>query len=168
MNLICFEHIVKRSFDSVHIKDAIIFHLKTKVNQSAIRNLEFCQVSNEIEQKEQQQLLNEMYSHQSSCYVKTEEWKKVCSMVNELRRRTNVSRNVTILLNEAIALSNIEDDFERSIKLLRSAQKIEPHNEEVNQTLKAILEKEKKYKQERKNMWQKAFELKQSVENQSN
>lgn len=96
--------------------------------------------------------------------MKTEEWKKVCSMVNELRRRTNISRNVKVLLNEAIALSNIDDDFQRAINLLRSAQKIEPHNEEVNQTLSVILAKEEKYKQERKNMWQKAFDLKLSTE----
>lgn len=82
------------------------------MNQSVIRTLEMCQVANECEQKEQQRILNDIYCHQSDCYVKVQEWKKVCLMVNELRRRTNINRNVKILLNEGIALSYIDDEFQ--------------------------------------------------------
>lgn len=130
------------------------------VGLDAIKNLEFCTVANESEQTEQQQMLIELYSHLSSCYIKTQEWNKTCLMINELRRLTDINRNVNILLNEAIALSNIEDDFCRSIGLLKKAQKIDPHNDMVNRTLADVLKKEEKYKSDTKEMWAKAFDVK--------
>lgn len=136
------------------------------VAQTAIRHLEMCQVANEAEQDEQQKLLNDLYIQLSTCYVKTNDWKKCCLMVNELRRRTNIKRNVTVLLNEAIALSHIEDDYKRSISLLRSAQAIEPHNELINRTLDEVLTKEEKYRKESQDMWRKAFEAKSKVDAQ--
>lgn len=137
------------------------------VGQAAIRALELCQVANEAEQIEQQKLLNEMYIQLSSCYIKTENWRKCCLMVNELRRRADISRNITVILNEAIALSHIEDDFRRPIELLRGAQKIDPHNELVNRELNDMLAKDEKYKNDHKKMWQKAFDVKQRAESYS-
>lgn len=130
------------------------------VSQAAIRALELCQVADETEQMEQQKMLNELYIQLSNCYIATENWKKCCSMINELRRRTNINRNITVILNEAIALSHIDDDFQRPITLLRNAQKIDPHNELVNHTLNEVLAKDEKYKADRQKMWQKAFEVK--------
>lgn len=162
-------HVLKDKINEMYKKS--LDHIRNKryryaisVSQAAIRNLELCQVANEAEQAEQQKLLNELYIQLSSCYVKTEEWKKCCSMVNELRRRSNISRNITLMLNEAIALSHIEDDFQRSIKLLRNAQKIEPHNELVNGTLNEILAKDEKYKLDRQEMWQRALDMKSKIE----
>lgn len=136
------------------------------VGQTAIRNLELCQVANEDEQAEQQKMLNDLYIQLTTCLIKTEDWKKCCSMVNELRRRTNVSRNVQVLLNEAIALSHIEEDYKRSINLLRSAQKIEPNNELVNRTLNEVLGKQENYRKQSQEMWRKALEVKSKADAQ--
>lgn len=138
------------------------------VGQTAIRHLEMCQVADEAEQNEQQKLLNDLYIQLSTYYIKTEDWKKCCLMVNELRRRSNISRNVTVMLNEAIALSHIEDDFQRSIELLRKAQKIEPNNELVNKTLDEVLAKEEKYRKESQEMWRKALDVKSKAEAKEN
>lgn len=137
------------------------------VGQTAIRNLEMCQVADEAEQNQQQKMLTDLYIELSTCYVKAEDWKKCCLMVNELRRRGNVNRNVTVLLNEGIALSHIEDDFQRSISLLRSAQKLEPNNELVNKTLDQVLTKQEKYRKESQEMWQKAFTIKAKADTQN-
>lgn len=137
------------------------------VAQTTIRNLELCQVANEDEQKEQQKLLDDLYIQLIACLVKAENWKKCCSTVNELRRRTNISKNVPVIVNEAIALSHIEDDFKRSINLLRKAQNIEPHSELVNSTLAEVLAKEEKYRKQSQDMWRKALDVKAKVDAQT-
>lgn len=134
------------------------------VNQEIIRELELCQVADDAEQSEQRTLLVQLYTHLSDCYVELQDWKKVCSMVNELRRLTNVKQNVKLLVNEGIAMSNIPDGFERSIELLRQAQRIEPNNHQVNKTLASVVGANDKYKAERKEMWQRAFQVKKAVE----
>lgn len=138
------------------------------VSQDAIRTLEFCQVADETEQKEQEKLLVELYAHLSDCYVKMGDWKKVCLTVNELRRRHHADRSVRILMNEGIALSYVDDEFQRSIRTLRKAQKLDPHNKAVNQALDEVLKKDEKYKKEKSAMWQKAFELKEKLNNSTN
>lgn len=125
--------------------------------QSAIRNLEFCQLANEDEQKVQEKLLIEFNINLMECYANDKNWRKVCLVVNELRRRTDVERNVKILYNEGIALSFIEDDYVRSIERLRKAQRLEPHNQLVNNKLNEILAKAEKYKQERAEMSRRMF-----------
>lgn len=142
------------------------YRYAVKAGQTAIKNLELCKLADDLEQAEQQNLLKELYSLLSDCYLKLEDWKKVCLMVNELRARwpASISRNVNILVNEAIALSNIEDDSKRAIAKLKEAQKIDPHNERVNRTLSDILAKEKKYKEERDQMWRRALELQAKTE----
>lgn len=150
----------KKSLD--HIKNKR-YAYAIKISQMAVRSLEFCQVADEEEQAEQQSLLNTLYIQLSDCYIHTENWKKCCLMVNELRRR-NIKENASVMLNEAIALSHIEDKFDRSINLLRKAQQIEPQNELVNKTLADILKKDEKYKKEQQDMWQRALAMKAKVE----
>lgn len=151
----------KRAND--HFANKRFIHAR-RVNQEAIRHLELCQVADDKEQNEQQKLLIQLYTSLCDCYLETEDWKKVCSMINELRRLTDIKRNVKLLVNEGIALSKINDEFDRSIELLKRAQQIEPNNQFVNQTLNGIIESKKKYESERKAMWQRAFQVKQSVE----
>lgn len=127
--------------------------------QSAIRNLEFCQLANEDEQREQEKLLIEFNTQLMECYMGDKNWKKVCLTVNELRRRTNDQPNVKILYNQAVALSFIEDDYVRSVKLLRNAQQLEPHNEMVNSKLNEILAKAEKYKADRAEMSRRMFNM---------
>lgn len=159
------DEMYKKSLDHYRNKR---YKYSIKVGHQIVRHLEFCQVADETEQVEQQRILNDLYIHLSACYFKAEDWKKTCLMVNELRRRGNVDGNVTILFYEAIALSHIENNFRRSIELLRSAQKIEPNNELVNRTLNEILAKEQKYEKEQKEMWQRVFKAKINAEDKSN
>lgn len=142
------------------------FNHAKKVNMDAIKNLELCQVNDDKEQNEQQNMLIELYTNVCNCYMKLEDWKKVCLMINELRRLTNVKKNVELLVNEAIAQSKINDQYEASISLLRQAQKIEPNNKRVNEALIDMLEANKKYKEQSRNMWQRAFQHKQAVDKQ--
>lgn len=153
----------KRAIDNFNNRR---FAYAKMVNQEVIRELELCQVADDAEQAEQRELLVQLYTHLSDCYLELEDWKKACSMVNELRRLTNVKQNVKILVNEAVALSNIADGLERSIELLRHAQRIEPNNGKVNQTLACVVAANDKYKAERKAMWQRAFQTKKAVEEQ--
>lgn len=153
----------KRAIDNFNNRR---FGYAKMVNHEVIRELELCQVADDAEQAEQRELLVQLYTHLSDCYLELEDWKKVCSMVNELRRLTNVKQNVKLLVNEAAALSNMADCFERSIELLRQAQHIEPNNEKVNKTLASVVEANEKYKAERKAMWQRAFQTKKAVEEQ--
>lgn len=129
------------------------------VYQKAIRNLDFCTLANEEEQVQQQKMLFEYYVDLAECYVHSGNWKKVCVAVNELRRRNAgyVKRNVNILLNEAIAVSHIEDDYGRSIGMMKKAQLLDPCNERVNRELNNLIAKKEKYDKEYKAMCQKAF-----------
>lgn len=159
----------------VEMQKKALDHYKNKryrhaisVGQSAIKNLELCNVANESEQAEQQKMLIDLYKHLCDCYIKTQDWKKACIMVNELRHRTKDKQNVEIMLNEAIALSNIEDDFKRSIAILRKAQKIDPHNESINIELSKQISKQQEYEKGQKKMWSRALEIKSNAENASN
>ncbi|XP_031632253.1 inactive peptidyl-prolyl cis-trans isomerase shutdown-like [Contarinia nasturtii] len=162
-------HVIKDKIDEIYKKS--LDHIKNKryryaitASQTALRKLEWCQVADEKEETEQQSFINKLYIQLADCYIQVENWKKCCLMINELRRRSNISQNVSVMLNEAIALSNIEETFGRSIKLLRAAQQIEPQNEMVNKTLAEILEKDAKYKKEQQEMWKRALDLKAKVE----
>lgn len=128
----------------------------------AVQKLNLCQVADEKEEAEQQALLDKLYIQLSDCYIHVENWKKCCLMVNELHHR-KFNRNVKVMLNEAIALSHIEDSFDRSIRLLRTAQEIEPQNGMVNKTLAELLTKNQKYKQEQQDMWRRALAVKEKA-----
>lgn len=139
------------------------------VYQKAIRNLEMCQLANEDEQQQQQKMLREYYTALGECYFQNKNWKKVCVMVNELRHRFDgyVAKNVNILLNEAIAVGNIEGDYKRAIGMMKKVQLLEPHNERVNAELNNFIQKQHKYEKESGAMWQKAFAVKTKADSQS-
>lgn len=142
------------------------FKQAIRLCHSAVQNLEFCRVADEQEQNEQQKLLLQLYTDLMNCYANVQDHRKTCLMINELRRLKNVEKDVAILVNEAIAVSYLEDDeFKRSIEILRRAQKLEPHNKSVNDTLDDIIKKRDKYLQESRQMWQKAMEIKTKVDN---
>lgn len=138
------------------------FARAANVAHSAIQRLEFCSLADEAEQAEQKELLIELYVHLTDCYNSMDEWKKTCSMVNELRRLCKVEKHIKVLLNEGIALSKL-DEYEKALKLLRTAQQIDPHNTSVNKALKSVLETRDKHKKEERSMWQRAFQAKQAL-----
>lgn len=167
-------HIIREKVDLMHKK--ALNDMRNKrygsaigVYQRAIRNLEFCQLASEDEQNQQQTMLIEFYTKLCECYLHQANWKKVCVTVNELRRRNAayVKKNVNILVNEAIAVSHIEDDYTRAIEMMKVAQYLEPNNERVNRELNSLVTKKQKYDQEQKDMWQKVFSLKAKSDNQT-
>lgn len=130
--------------------------------RKAIQTLELCNLANEVEQEQQQKMLFEYYVNIMECYFHNSNWKKVCTMVNELRRRNpgRVNKDVNILLNEAIAVSNIEDNYGRAIGMMKKAQMLDPCNERVNRELNNLITKKEKYEKEYKAMCQKAMGIK--------
>lgn len=138
------------------------------VYRKAIQNLELCTLANEDEQNQQQKMLFDYYTNIAECYLHSSNWKKVCSMVNELRRRNAayVNKDVNILLNEAIAVSHIEDKFDRAIGMMKKAQLLDPCNERVNRELNNLMAKKEKYDSEYNAMCQKMFGVMAKADNQ--
>lgn len=137
--------------------------------RKAIQSLDLCTLANEDEQEQQQKMLFDYYVNIQECYHHDGNWKKVCTMVNELRRRNadHVNKDVNILLNEAIAVSNIEDSYTRAIGMMKKAQLLDPCNERVNRELNNLITKKKKYDDEYKAMCQKAMGIKIKADNQN-
>lgn len=159
-------HIVKDKVIEMHKKALDLIRSKQyrkaiSVHQSAIRKLEFCQLANEEEQIQQQSMLFDYYLQLAECYFKIDDWKKLCLTVNELRRRnvSKVNKHVNILVNEAIAISHIEDDYKRAIQMMRKIQLQNPNNERINQELDNMCKKKEKYDEERKEMCKRIFKV---------
>lgn len=162
-------HVMKEKI--IDLQNRAIDHFKNnryrhsiETGNKAVRFLELCHLADDKEQNEQQKMLVQMYTNLCDAYLNTSDWKKVCLMVKEINRLTDRKPNVKLFLNEAIALSHIDDNYDRSISLLRRAQQMEPNNMRVNNTLHDILEAEKKYRTESEGMWKRAFQTKQKVE----
>lgn len=167
-------HVVRDKIDLMHKK--AVDDMRNKrygsaigVYQKAIRSLDFCTLADEDEQKQQQEMLFEFYVQLAECYLQNANWKKVCSMINELRRRNpaQVGKDVNILLNEAIAVSHIEDDYKRPIQMVKKVQLLDPNNERVNSELNNLIKKKEKHDEEMKNIWQKALGVKAKADSQS-
>lgn len=92
----------KKAFDDMHKKR---YGSAIAVYRKAIQSLELCTLANEEEQNQQQKMLFDYYINITECYLHSSNWKKVCTMVNELRRRNPefVNKDVNILLNEGMA-----------------------------------------------------------------
>lgn len=165
-------HVVKDKVNQMHLKATD--HTRSKryrqsvsLYQKMIQNLEFCQLANEDEQNQQQTMLFEYYSQLAECYFKLDDWKKLCLMVNELRRRNaaKLNESVNVLVNEAIAISHIEDDYKRAITMMKKVQRQYPNNERVNNELDKMFKKKEKYQQETQDIWKKAFNVKSKADN---
>lgn len=158
-------HLVKNKVSKMQLK-AIDFkrnHLYShaiRVNLEIIQRVLFSDIANENEMIAKNKLLADVYAHLIGCYIKVEDFKKAHSMINDLRKISDVDQNVHVLLNEAIALSKIDDNYDQSIGLLRMAQKIDPHNSDVNSILDEMLKARDKYKEETKTFFQRAFQSK--------
>lgn len=134
-----------------------------QVNLQIHQRLQFCNMANDDERTENGQILANVYEKLVDCYIKVENYKEALSCVNQLRQISTIDKNVNVLVNEAIARSKIDDNYTRSIELLRMAQQLEPHNECVNNTLNGIQMARDKYKNEMKNFFQRAFQPKPRV-----
>lgn len=136
------------------------WHRAVQVNLQILQRLQFCDVENDDELKKKDQLFAEVYEKLIECYVKVENYKEAIENVTNLRKISNIDENINVLVNEAIARSKIDDNYNRSIGLLRKAQQLDPHNERVNNTLNDIQQARDKYKNEMKGFLQRAFQLK--------
>lgn len=167
-------HVIREKVDLLHKKALDDKRSKRygpaiALYRKAIQSLELCTLANEDEQEQQQKMLFDYYVNITECYHYNANWKKVCTMVNELRRRNpgHMSKNVDILLYEAIAVSNIEDTYTRAIGMMKKVQLLDPCNERVNRELNNLITKKDKYDSEYKAMCQKAMGLKIKADNQN-
>lgn len=109
--------------------------LANKAYDTAIKHLEFCQLSSEEEEKEQRSLLVQLYRNQAVCYNRRELWTKTCCMCQELQRLSN---SVYIFKSDCKAqfawgraLMNM-GEYDRARELLLRAQRLEPGNKDIN------------------------------------
>lgn len=136
------------------------FICSTQMTHSTIKNLELCRLANKTEEDSQRQLLIELYMHLLECYSKMEDWKKICSMVEELKRLCFINRNAQILFHHGMALVKF-GKFEQGLQKLLSAEKIDPWNVNLALAIKNVLETRNKYQRETKTMWKRAFQTKE-------
>lgn len=130
------------------------------VGMQIIDRIRFCMIESDEEKNEKSKLLNDVGIMLIDCYVKAEKYQKALTMIDSLRQSMDVNKNVSVLVNEAIAYSKIGDDFTRPIQLLRMAHRIHPHNNLVNGLLIEIQQKKKKYENDTKLFMRKAFQMK--------
>lgn len=136
----------------------------TRALLSAAQMLELCHLANDIEQDEQHQMLVEIFTELMTIYGMADEHRKVCLMVNELRKLKNVKNDINVLLHEAIAVSHLDDESERALEILQRCQKIDPNNQFVVETKRAIIERNRKHRDEMKSLWQRAMQIKANVD----
>lgn len=147
----------------VHLKGIDYFkhgNLNSAVRafHKAVTALQFCRLSDEQEQQEQQKFLIKLFINLAVCYNRLNYPQKACSMCNELRRLTNINENCKALFQEGRALLMI-GDFQRARNRLQRAQQLEPNNAEVIKELKLLNSKYETYKNNERNIWQKAMGL---------
>lgn len=151
---------IEMQLKAIDFKRKHLYSHAIRVNLEVIQRLLLCDTANEDESNAKNKLLSDVYAHLIGCYIKIEDYKKAHSTVNDLREIYDVDHNAQVLMNEAIALSKIDDNYDQSIGLLRKAQKLDPHNSEVNAVLDEMLKARKKYEKDTKNFFQRAFQTK--------
>lgn len=134
------------------------FNNACRILLRAVQMLELSHLANEIEQHEQKTMLIQYYTEIMMIYSQANEHRKVCVMINELRRLKNINGDVDILVYEAVALSHIEENGRRSIEILERCERIQPGNQLISHTKKTIEAKFKKYENDMKDIWQKAMQ----------
>lgn len=122
----------------------------------AVKSLQFCSLSDENEQKQQNELLVKMYTNLAVCYNKMELWKKTCSMCNEIGHISDLSKNGKALFQEGRALLKL-NEFQRARQKLRQAQQIEPTNKIISNEIILLEETYKKQKSDEQMLWKRAF-----------
>lgn len=110
-----------------------------KIGFKAIERLQFCTIENDSEQTERNALLVHFYTVIADSHNLCENWKRALLICKELQSLTNVMANVQLLVIYATASSHVNDDYKEAIELLRTAQKIEPHNMLVNNKLREYI-----------------------------
>lgn len=125
-----------------------------------IQRIQFCDVQDDDVEKDKHQFLTSVYVKLIDCYVRRDKFQKAVGAVKQMRQLANVEEFVDVLVNEAVALSKVSDDYNTSIKLLRRAQQLYPRNELVHKTLNDLCSAREKYNNETKNFMMKAFQQK--------
>lgn len=80
-----------------------LYSRATAVNMEIIQRLQYCNTENDDEEKERTQLLADVYAKYIECCIKMEDYKRAVSMVDELGRISDIHKNITVLINAAIA-----------------------------------------------------------------
>lgn len=140
------------------------YRIAWRTLSSAARMLELCQLANEFEQNEQHRMLIDFFTDLMGIFAKDNEHRKVCLMVNELRRLKNVKADINVLLHEAIAVSHIDETSQRALEIIARCEKIDPGNEFVAETKIAIIERSKSYEDDMKMLWQRAMSIKSNID----
>lgn len=130
------------------VKAAGAFH-------KAILRLEMCQMRNEDEEKDQQELLIKLYTNLMTCHNKMDKPKQVCSAFKELSRLTDTSKNAKALYAHGKALMSL-GEYERAKEALTKSSRLKP-NDDVSEQLRKLDQKHSAHKTQELNLWRKAM-----------
>lgn len=113
----------------------------------AIKALEFCHLSDQTEENEQQEFLVKLYRNQATTYNKLKFWKKTCLMSQELqrisKRYTNYrfDEDAKAIFQWGRALFHL-GEYHRARAELQRAQALKPNDSTIKKELKDLLAKE--------------------------
>ncbi len=134
------------------------FNGATGLYQRAIQGLELCNLKDENEQKEQQDMLISLYRNLAIAFNKRNLPKKACSAVNDLKRLTNIYEDSKIMFAQGKALSML-GEFEKAKKSLCTALRLSPNNADIVEELEMLEKKAKKHKETELAIARNAFKM---------
>uniref|UniRef100_T1GG85 peptidylprolyl isomerase n=1 Tax=Megaselia scalaris TaxID=36166 RepID=T1GG85_MEGSC len=133
----------------------------------AVNALEFCNASNEDEDKKRNEMLLKLYRNLAVTYNKLDQPARACDMCKELKRLENYNQDCKGMFQEGKALAML-GDFKNAKKWLLKAQNLEPNNIEIYNEIKNVSNKEAKYKESQENFMKRAFGVLKNVTEEKN
>lgn len=130
--------------------------------QEAVLNLDNCNIADENDEISMRKLLYHIYRNLAVCYNRTSQPKKVCLMINEIRRLGDISLDSKCLYQEGRALNSL-GEYDKARGLLQKALKINP-DKMIMKELELLEKKEEAYTKEIENIWKNAFAFKEHIE----
>lgn len=121
-----------------------------------ISPLQYCNVADEAENIDREAILIRLHSRLLDCLIKKQDWKKSCSVFNEINRLSNGNVDCKALTYNGIALQRL-GEFDRAISNFKKAQRMDPHNSLVNRELKNTVQRKNEYEKYQRDFYKKMF-----------
>uniref|UniRef100_A0A336L5J2 peptidylprolyl isomerase n=1 Tax=Culicoides sonorensis TaxID=179676 RepID=A0A336L5J2_CULSO len=113
--------------------------------KKAADDIQFAQLKDEAEEQQQKAMLRKLFLNLAVCYLKVDQPKKTCIMINNLRDVENVHNNAKALFQEGKALRLI-GQYDNARRSLRRAAKLKPDDENIAIEIRILEDKVKQVK----------------------
>lgn len=127
-----------------------------------ITSLELSTTANDDEVSAQTDLLYQIYRNLTVCYNRVSKPQKVCEMVKAMNKLKSTSKDSKSLFQEGRALMNL-GEYDKAKQVLQTAFKLNP-DKLIAKELSTLEKKNKEYKNNIGNIWQKALQNKENIE----